>query len=151
MKKNFKIITVNKKAEYDYFLEKKYYAGIKLLGCEIKSIRLGKVNIQNAHIFIKNNEIFIMNMLIDKYKLSCDLFFQEKREKKLLLNKKEIIQIKNKMKIQSLTTIPVKLYLDKHLAKLEIALAKGKKKYDKRNDLKEKTIKLDLKKNYPLI
>ncbi|CCP88247.1 SsrA-binding protein SmpB [Candidatus Phytoplasma solani] len=142
-----KTIVTNKKALYDYFLEKKkYHAGIQLLGSEVKSIRLGKTNFNNAYAYIKNEEIFIVNMVILKYPFSRSLDYDENRTKKLLLQKQEIIQINNKIKTQSLSIIPLKLYFDKNLVKIEIALAKGKKKYDKRNSLKEKEANLSIQK-----
>ncbi|MBT1576623.1 SsrA-binding protein SmpB ['Elaeagnus angustifolia' witches'-broom phytoplasma] len=142
-----KTIITNKKAFYDYFLEKKkYQAGIKLLGSEVKSIRIGKINLLNSYIHIKNEEVFIVNMTILKYPFSCCLAYDENRTKKLLLQKHEIIQIQNKIKTEKLSVIPLKVYFNKNLVKLEIALAKGKKQHDKRNALKDFDAKLRIQK-----
>ncbi|KND62485.1 SsrA-binding protein SmpB [Candidatus Phytoplasma phoenicium] len=140
-----KIIT-NKKAFYDYFLEKKYLAGIQLLGNEVKSIRLGKVNLDNAYVHFKENELFVFNMTVFKYNFCNSFDYEEKRKKKLLLNKKEILQIKNKMQIKGFSIIPTKILIVRNLIKLEIYLAKGKKKYDKRFELKRKDDDLKIKK-----
>ncbi|MDC9032216.1 SsrA-binding protein SmpB [Columbia Basin potato purple top phytoplasma] len=146
-----KIILTNKKAFYDYFLDKKYVAGIQLLGNEVKAIRLKKVNIDNAYINIENNEIFVFNMFIDKY-ISCNKFdHDEKRKKKLLLKKREILQIKSKIKIKGFSVVPVKIISERHLLKLEIYLAQGKKKFDKRSILKKKDDDLKIKKTLAYI
>ncbi|CAM11937.1 SsrA-binding protein [Candidatus Phytoplasma australiense] len=143
-----KTIATNKKAVFDFFLEKKkYHAGIKLLGNEVKSIRLGKISLNNSYAYIKNNEIFIVNLSILKYPFSCCMQYDENRTKKLLLRKQEIIQIQNKIKTQGFSVIPLKVYFEKNLVKVEIVLAKGKKKYDKRNSLKEKAAQLSIQKN----
>ncbi|MBP5835797.1 SsrA-binding protein SmpB [Candidatus Phytoplasma meliae] len=142
-----KTIITNKKAFYDFYLEKKkYHAGIQLLGSEVKSIRLGKINLTNSYIYIKNQEIFIVNMVILNYPFSCCLQCDENRTKKLLLLKKEIIQIQNKIKTQGFSVIPLKVYFNKNLVKIEIVLAKGKKKHDKRNALKNKDANLLIQK-----
>ncbi|KXT29129.1 ssrA-binding protein [Candidatus Phytoplasma oryzae] len=142
-----KTIITNKKIFYNYFLEKKYVAGIKLLGHEVKSIRLGKVTLDNAYIKIKNNEIFILNMLVSKYNLNNFFYdYDEKRPKKLLLKKKEILKINSQMKIKGFVVVPTKIFIYKNLLKLEIFLAKGKKRFDKKKVLKEKEIELKIKK-----
>ncbi|EMR14607.1 MAG: SsrA-binding protein SmpB [Sweet potato little leaf phytoplasma] len=131
-------VIFNKKANYDYFLDKKYSAGIQLLGNEVKSIRLGQVHLDNSYVCIDNNELFVINMKITKYSCSNDFDYIDNRKKKLLLKKKEILQIKNKIKTHNLAIIPIKIFNQRNLFKLEIALARGKKKYDKRQDLKNK-------------
>ncbi|MDV3143666.1 MAG: SsrA-binding protein SmpB [Candidatus Phytoplasma australasiaticum] len=131
-------VIFNKKANYDYFLDKKYSAGIQLLGNEVKSIRLGQVHLDNSYVCIDNNELFVINMKITKYSCSNDFDHIDNRKKKLLLKKKEILQIKNKIKTHNLAIIPIKIFNQHNLFKLEIALARGKKKYDKRQDLKNK-------------
>ncbi|XKW59018.1 SsrA-binding protein SmpB [Candidatus Phytoplasma australasiaticum] len=131
-------VIFNKKANYDYFLDKKYSAGIQLLGNEVKSIRLGQVHLDNSYVCIDNNELFVINMKITKYSCSNDFDYIDNRKNKLLLKKKEILQIKNKIKTHNLAIIPIKIFNQRNLFKLEIALARGKKKYDKRQDLKNK-------------
>ncbi|WP_153369370.1 SsrA-binding protein SmpB [Candidatus Phytoplasma sacchari] len=142
-----KTIINNKKAIYNYFLEKKYVAGIKLLGYEVKSIRLGNVNLDNAYIKLYNNEVFIVNMFVSKYHLINTFYkYDEKRNRKLLLKKTEIFQIKQKIQSKGFFVIPTKVFIYKNLIKLEIYLSKSKKKYDKRQTIKEKEIELKIKK-----
>lgn len=147
-----KIISKNKKASHDYFLTDKYECGIVLKGTEIKSIRAAKVSIKDAYARIKGNEIFIVNMHISRYNHGNIFNHEETRTRKLLLHKKEIIKITNKVNQGALTLIPTLVYLEKGLCKIEIALAKGKKNYDKRQVLKEKDanrrIEKILKENY---
>ncbi|MDI6452295.1 SsrA-binding protein SmpB [Mariniplasma sp. M4Ah] len=141
-----KIIVQNKKARHDFFIEETYEAGIKLLGSEIKSIRLGKVQINDAFVTIKDGEAFVHNMHIAKYDFSSIFNHEETRPRKLLLHKKEIIKLFSKIKEQGYTIIPLKLYLKEGLCKLEIGLAKGKKDYDKRETLKERDQQMRMKK-----
>ena len=139
---------LNKKAKHDYELLETITAGIVLNGNEVKSIKNSNVSIKESFISIKNNEVFIQNMYIKKYE-QANTFKEvnEKRERKLLLNKKEIKKLKKEMEIKGYTIVPLKLYLIKGLIKLDISLAKGKKKYDKRNDLKLKSQKRDIEQN----
>ncbi len=133
-----KVVARNKKASYNYFLLDKFEAGIVLVGTEIKSIRAGKVSIADAYCLVKNNEMFVVNMHIAKYAQGNIFNHNETRTRKLLLHKKEIRKIGKKVATESLTIVPTQIYIDKGLAKLEIAIAKGKKNYDKRQTLKEK-------------
>jgi SsrA-binding protein len=133
-----KLIAQNKKASFNYFLEEKFEAGIALTGTEIKSIRAGKVSIQDSYIRVKNNEAFVINMHIAKYKEGNIFNHDETRTRKLLLHKREIVKLHQVTTLDQKTIVPTKLYLKDGLAKLEIALAKGKKLYDKRHSLKEK-------------
>lgn len=133
-----KIISQNKKAHHDYFLLDTYEAGIELKGTEIKSVRLGNVNLKDSFVRIKNDEVYVENMHIAPYDHGNIFNHEARRTRKLLLHKKEILKITNKLKEGGLTVVPTKMYFSGSKAKLEIALAKGKKLYDKRNDLKEK-------------
>ena len=133
-----KVISKKKKATHESFLTDKYECGVVLKGTEIKSVRAAKVSIKDAYARIKGNEIFIVNMHIAKYNHGNIFNHEETRTRKLLLHKKEIIKITNKVNQNSLTLIPTLVYLEKGLCKIEIALAKGKKNYDKRQTLKEK-------------
>lgn len=133
-----KIISQNKKARHDYFILETYEAGLKLKGSEIKSIRLGQVNLNDAFVTFKQHEAYISNMHISRYDFSSIFNHDETRPRKLLLHKKEILKLFAQTKEQGHTVIPLKLYLSQGLAKLEIGLAKGKKDYDKRQSLKEK-------------
>ena len=140
------LIVQNKKARIEYFIEDTFEAGLVLKGSEIKSVRLKKVNIQDAYILIKNSEAFIINMHIATYAFSSLFHHDETRRRKLLLHKHEINKLETKKKLQGLTIIPLRLYIKDGLAKLEIALAKGKKLHDKRHDLQTKDMNMRLKK-----
>jgi SsrA-binding protein len=141
-----KIISQNKKARHDYFIEDTYEAGIQLLGSEIKSIRQGKVNLNDAFVTFRNQEAFVNNMHISKYDFSNRFNHEETRARKLLLHKKEIVKLFSKTREQGYTIIPLKIYLKEGLAKVEIGLAKGKKSYDKRETLKQKDQDMRVKK-----
>ena len=135
----------NKRASFEYFFLDTYTAGIVLTGTEIKSIRLGKVNLSDAYCYVQGQEIFIKNLHIAKYDAGTYLNHDPLRERKLLLQRKEIKKIANKLQDKGLTLIPVKLFIsDKGLAKLVIALAKGKKLYDKRESIKAKDVARDI-------
>jgi len=133
-----KIVCQNKKASHDYFLLDTYEAGIKLKGTEIKSIREGKTNINDAYVIVKNSKVYIVNMFISKYEKGNIFNHDERRQRELLLHKKEINKISGKVTIEGLTLIPTKVYFVDALVKVEFAIAKGKKLYDKREDLKRK-------------
>ena len=131
-----KIITVNRKASYNFFFEQKYEAGLVLKGSEIKSIRLGKVNIADAYAIEKSGEIVLINSHISSYKEASYSDHNPTDDRKLLLNKREINKLIGKINREGFSLIPTKLYLKKGKAKIEIAVAKGKKKYDKRQTKK---------------
>ncbi len=141
-----KLIAQNKKARHDYFIEESVEAGLKLLGSEIKSIRQGKVTVNDSFVTIKDGEAFVHNMHIAKYDFSNRFNHEETRPRKLLLHKKEILRLFAKTREQGYTLVPLKIYLKEGLAKLEVGLAKGKKDYDKRETLKEKDQEMRLKK-----
>jgi len=133
-----KIICLNRKASFNYFFEDIYEAGIVLKGSEIKSIRNGKVNIADAYAVEKGGEIFLINSHISSYKQASYSDHNPMGERKLLLNKKEINKLTGKMQREGFTLIPTKMYFKKGKAKIEIAVAKGKKQYDKRQAIKRK-------------
>ena len=136
----------NKKAAFDYFIEEEIECGIVLKGTEIKSIRNGQANIKDCYAIIKNNEVFLLNMFISKYENGSIFNHDERRTRKLLLNKKEILKLRDKVEISGYTLIPIKLYFKNNKAKILLGLAKGKKNYDKRESIKEKDIKRDIEK-----
>jgi SsrA-binding protein len=141
-----KVIALNKKASYDYFLFDKYEAGLVLEGSEIKSIRDGKVNLKDTYIQVKNGEAFVINMHIANYEKSGFFLPSTTRTRKLLLNKIEINKIAIKINEKGFTIVPTRIYLKNGLAKLEIALAKGKHNYDKREVEKNKDINRNINK-----
>ena len=126
----------NKKANFDYFIEDTYEAGIVLKGTEIKAIRKGSCNLKDTYARVKNNEIYVINMFIAPYEQGNRFNHDERRERKLLLHKKEIIKIKQKIEKEGYSLVPIKLYLKNGRAKVLIGVAKGKKAYDKRQSLK---------------
>ncbi|NJN27461.1 MAG: SsrA-binding protein SmpB [Cyclobacteriaceae bacterium] len=135
----------NKKASFEYEFIDKYVAGLVLQGSEIKSIRDGKVNLQASYCIVHNGEAFVKELHISPYKEASYLNHEPKQQRKLLLSKREIKKLEAKTQEQGLTIVPVRLFVtNKGLAKLEIALAKGKKLHDKRHDIKEKDLKKDL-------
>ena len=137
----------NKKASFEFEFIETYTAGIVLTGTEIKSIRLSKASIAEAYGLISKNEILIRNMYIQPYENGTHYNHQPRRDRKLLLNRSEINKIDRKIKSKGLTLVPVNLFINKKgLAKVEIALAKGKKIYDKREDLKKKDAKREIEK-----
>ena len=139
-KTNFglKIITINRKANFNYFFKELIEAGIVLKGSEIKSVRSGKVNIAESYAVEKNGEIFLINSHIPGYKQASYSNHNPYAERKLLFNKKEINKLIGSMHEDGLTLIPTKMYFKKGKAKIEIAIAKGKKQYDKRYSKKTK-------------
>ena len=127
-----KIICLNRKASFNYFFEDLFEAGIVLKGSEIKSVRDGKVNIADSYAVEKNGEVFLVNSHISSYKEASYTNHNPIAERKLLLNKKEINKVIGKMQKEGFTLIPTKMYFKKGKAKIELAVAKGKKQYDKR-------------------
>ena len=144
---NFRIIATNRKAEHNYFLLEKFIAGIILTGTEIKSVKQSHVNINNAYCFFDKNELFIKQMQIPPYEYGSIYNHDEYRIRKLLLNRKELIKILHKKDIYT-SIIPTKVIIKKSLAKVEIAIAKGKKQYDKRETIKKRDIERSLKTCY---
>ena len=133
-----KVICTNKKATFEYFILDKFEAGIKLKGTEIKSIRAGKCNINDAYVIIKNGKVYILNMNIAKYDNGNIFNHEELRTRELLLHKHEINKLVSKVKLDGLTIVALKAYFKDALVKIEIGLAKGKKTEDKRQSIKER-------------
>jgi len=133
-----KIISLNRKASFNYFFESLLEAGIVLKGSEIKSVRDGKVNIADSYGIIKDGEVFLINSHIASYKQASYTNHDPIQERKLLLNKKEINKVVGKIQREGFSLIPTKMYFKKGKAKIEIAIAKGKKQYDKRETKKKR-------------
>ena len=131
----------NKKAYFDYTVLEEIEAGISLVGTEIKSVRKGSVDLKDSFITIKNNEAFILNMYIARYEEGNIFNHDERRTRKLLLHKKGIQKLKEKVSTEGLTLIPLKLYFKKNYVKVLVGLCKGKKLYDKRASIKERDLK----------
>lgn len=128
---------LNKKAKFNYYIESEIECGIELFGYEVKSIRLGNVSIGDCYGIIRNNEIFLINMFIKQYNTAnSNLVADELRKRKLLLHKKEILKLKEKIEKEGYTLIPLKVYFNKNKVKVLLGLCKGKKTYDKREVIK---------------
>ena len=141
-----KIVSTNRKAHHEYFVLESLEAGIELKGTEIKSIRQGKVNLNDAYAQIKKGTCYLENCHISKYKEGNINNHDELRDRRLLLHKQEIRKWTMKLKLESVTLIPLKMYLKNGLCKVEIGLCKGKKLFDKRESLKQKDIEMREKK-----
>lgn len=143
-----KIICNNKKVTFEYFILDTFEAGIKLSGTEIKSIRAGKCNINDAYVIIRNGKVYLLNMHIAKYENGNIFNHDELRTRELLLHKNQINKLQQKVKLDGLTLVATKAYFKDALVKIEIALAKGKNKADKRESIKERDTNREISKNY---
>ena len=143
-----KLIANNKKAYHDYFIEEKYEAGISLHGTEVKSLRMGKCSIKESFIRIENGEVLIYGMHISPYEKGNIFNKDPLRVKKLLLHKKEINKMLGKIAEKGYTLVPLRVYFKGSLAKVEIGLAKGKKLYDKRQDIAKKDQRREAEKEF---
>lgn len=136
-----KIITENREARHNYFLENTFEAGIVLVGCEVKSLRQNKANLKDSYVLVRDGEVFLINCFISTFDKTGAFIPDTKRTRKLLLNKQEIFKLERKTKEQGYTIVPTKMYFNDDKVKVEIALAKGKKLYNKKDD----KMKSDLK------
>jgi SsrA-binding protein len=140
-----KINIENRRARFDYQFLENFTAGLVLKGTEIKSIREGKAGLSDSYCYFKNGELFIKNMHVTEYSEASFYNHEPMRERKLLLNKQELSKLEKKVKDQGLTIIPVRLFInEKGFAKLEIALSKGKKQFDKREDIKKRDLEREI-------
>jgi SsrA-binding protein len=138
------IVTKNRKAFHDYFIQETYEAGLMLVGTEVKSLREGKANLKESYALIKNGELFLLNCHISPYSHGNLQNHDPLRTRKLLLHKKEISKLWAKTSQQGLTLIPLKIYFKNGRAKVEIGLAKGKRQYEKRESIKEREVKREI-------
>ena len=143
-----KVVAQNKKAAHDYFVLEKYEAGIELFGTEVKSIRNGRVNLKDSWCTIDNGEIFANGMHISPYEQGNIFNRDPMRPKKLLMHKREIMRLFGRVKQDGLTLIPLSVYFLKGRAKMEVGLCKGKKNYDKREDIAKKDAKRDIERSF---
>lgn len=148
MKESIKLIANNKKAYHDYFIEEKYECGIELFGTEVKSIRMGCCSIKEAYVSIDHGEAFVEGMNISPYEKGNIFNRDPLRRKRLLLHKSEINKLTGQVQMKGYTLMPLQVYLKGGRVKLEIGLARGKKLYDKREDLKKKAIKRDIEREF---
>ena len=141
-----KVITENRKARHDYTIEESFEAGIELKGTEVKSMRAGRANLKDSFAVIENGELYLYGMHISPYEHGNIFNVEPMRPRKLLMHKKEIMRLLGKTKEQGLTLVPLKAYFKKDKITIELALAKGKKLYDKREAAAEKTAKREIEK-----
>jgi len=147
---NKKIIATNRKARFNYEILETYEAGIVLNGGEVKSVRAGQIDFKDSYVNIEKGEIFLYNINISPYKFSAGGFEKEynsQRPRKLLLHKNEITKLKNKIIQQRLTVVPIEVYLKNGLVKVEIAVAKGKKTFDKRESIKKREVQREIERS----
>lgn len=145
--KGVKIIAQNRRARHDYFVLETWEAGIELKGTEVKSLRLGKCNLKDAYVAVKNGEIFAMGLHISPYEKGSYFNTDPMRPKRLLMHKAEIRKAQQSVMQQGLTLIPLSIYLRDGRMKLELALCKGKKLYDKRDDMARRDAKRDIERS----
>ena len=143
-----KLIANNKKVYHDYFLEEKFEAGIALVGTEVKSLRMGKCSIKEAFIRIEDGEVFVYQMHISPYEMGNIMNKDPLRTRKLLLHKSEIRRLIGKIKEKGYTLVPVEVYFSGSHIKMEIALARGKKLYDKRADIAKKDMRREAERDF---
>lgn len=141
-----KVITENRKARHDYTIEESFEAGIELKGTEVKSMRAGRANLKDSFAVIENGQLYLYGMHISPYEHGNIFNVEPMRPRRLLMHKKEIMRLLGKTKEQGLTLVPLKAYFKKDKIKIELALAKGKKLYDKRDAAAEKTAKREIEK-----
>ena len=149
-KESIKLIDNNKKARHDYFIEDTYEAGIELFGTEVKSLRMGKCSIKESFIRIEKNEVILYGMHISPYEKGNIFNKDPLRSRKLLLHRQEINKIMGKLATKGYTVVPLQVYLKGSLVKVEIALAKGKKLYDKREDIAKKDQKRESEREFKI-
>ncbi len=148
MAEGVKVLVQNRKARHDYHIEKTLEVGIVLQGTEVKSIRAGKANLKDSYASVENGELFLYNMHISPYEQGNRFNHDPLRVRKLLAHKRELRQLIGLTQQKGFTLIPLKMYLSKGFVKLELALAKGKKLYDKRDDLAEKSAKREMERAF---
>lgn len=141
-----KIVCKNPKSQRDFFLEERYEAGIELKGSEVKSLREGKASIKESFAIIRDDELFLINSYIAPYESANRFNHEPERDRKLLLHRSEINRLLGKVQIRGYTLIPVKIYFTNGLAKVELALAKGKRSFDRREDIKRKDAEREVEK-----
>ena len=146
--KTYRLIAQNKKAFHDYFIEETFQAGLELFGTEVKSMRQGKCNLKESHIRVENGEAFIVNMHVSPYEHGNIFNKDPLRKRRLLLHKYQINKLNGSVTREGYTIVPVKIYFDGSLVKLDVAIAKGKKLYDKREALSKKDQRREAEKSF---
>ena len=147
-KEAIKLVANNKKSYHDYFIEEKYEAGIELFGTEVKSIRQGKCSIKEAYVTIDRGEAFVEGMNISPYEKGNIFNREPLRKRRLLLHKREIMKLAGQVQAKGYTLMPLQVYFKNGRVKIEVGLARGKKLYDKRDDLKKKAMKRETERDF---
>ena len=150
MGESIKLVANNKKAYHDYFIDEKYEAGIELFGTEVKSIRMGKCSIKESFIRVENGQVYIYGMHISPYEKGNIFNKDPLRVRRLLMHKKEIIKLDSKMTEKGMTLVPLQVYFKGSLVKVEVGLARGKKLYDKRQDIAKKDQRREVERDYKM-
>ena len=150
MGESIKLVANNKKAYHDYFIDEKYEAGIELFGTEVKSIRMGKCSIKESFIRVENGQVYIYGMHISPYEKGNIFNKDPLRVRRLLMHKKEIIKLDSKMAEKGMTLVPLQVYFKGSLVKVEVGLARGKKLYDKRQDIAKKDQRREVERHYKM-
>ncbi len=140
-----KVIATNKRVHFEYFVLSTFTAGISLQGCEVKSVRAGNVSIADSFVSVKGGEAFVINMYIKNYEHSNNFVPDERRARKLLLHKSEILELGAAISQKGLTVVPTKVFLERSFVKVEIAICRGKKLYDKRETIKHRDVERDIR------
>lgn len=149
-KDNFKLIANNKKAYFDYFIEEKYEAGIELHGTEVKSVRMGKCSVKEAFVRIEKGEVYVYGMHVTPYEKGNIFNKDPLRPKRLLMHRHEIMKLTGEIAQKGYTLVPLQVYIKGNLVKVEIGLAKGKKLYDKRQDIAKKDQRREAEKDFKI-
>lgn len=144
---DIKIVSTNKKARFEYFILETFEAGLVLKGTEIKSVRSGQISLQEAYVRTNGAEIWLVGAHVAPYEHASAYQHDPKRDRKLLMHKKEIHRLFDEVRIKGMTLVPIRVYLKGGKAKLEIGLAKGKKQYDKRESIKERDVERETSRN----
>jgi SsrA-binding protein len=142
-----KLVAENRKAYHDYEIDEKMEAGIVLVGSEIKSIRNGRINLKDSYCIIKNGELFLLGAHISTYDKTSSFAPDPTRTRKLLMHRSEIDKLERKTKVKGFSLVPLKVYIENGLAKIEIGVAKGKKEYEKRNAIKDREVKREIQRS----
>ncbi len=142
-----KVVSTNKKARFEFFILETFEAGLVLKGTEIKSVRSGQISLQEAYVRTNGDEVWLVGAHVAPYEHASAFQHDPKRDRKLLMHKKEIRKLYNEVRIKGMTLVPIRVYLKGGRAKLEIGLAKGKKQYDKRESIKERDVERESSRN----
>ncbi len=147
-REDIKVISENRKAWHDYFIDEKYEAGLVLTGTEVKSLRLGHAMLRDGYAAVENGELFLYNVHISPFEQANRFNHEPLRKRKLLMHKQEIMRLMGRVREKGYTLVPLQLYFKQGRAKVEIGLAHGKKQYDKRHDIAEREAKRDMQREF---